>query len=124
MSDCQMSWLIGGFMATMFRERERAFEAKFAHDEEFRFLVGARRDRLFAEWAAEMLGLSREEGDALVKAVHRIPNGPGHDQALLQHIYDLTFQRLGETFRGDASAALARCAEDARQQVLIQERFS
>jgi hypothetical protein len=46
----------------MFHERERAFEAKFAHDEEFRFRVGARRDRLFAEWAAEMLGLSREEG--------------------------------------------------------------
>jgi hypothetical protein len=100
MLDCQMSWLIGGFMATMFRERERAFEAKFAHDEEFRFLVGARRDRLFAEWAAEMLGLSREEGDALVKAVHRIPNGPGHDQALLQHIYDFLSQRRGETFEG------------------------
>ena len=54
-------------MTTMFPERERAFEAKFAHDEELRFRVGARRARLFAEWAAEMLGLSREEGDALVK---------------------------------------------------------
>ena len=64
-------------MATMFPERERAFEAKFAHDEEFRFLVGARRDRLFAEWAAEMLGLSREEGDALVKAYTGFPTGQG-----------------------------------------------
>ena len=64
-------------MATMFPERERAFEAKFAHDEELRFLVGARRDRLFAEWAAEMLGLSREEGDALVKAYTGFPTGRG-----------------------------------------------
>ena len=64
-------------MTTMFHERERAFEAKFAHDEEFRFLVGARRDRLFAEWAAEILGLSREEGDALVKAVTGSPTGQG-----------------------------------------------
>ena len=110
-------------MTTMFPERERAFEAKFAHDEELRFLVGARRDRLFAEWAAEMLGLSREEGDALVKAVHRIPHGSGHDQALLQYISDVLSQRRGEAFRGDASAVLARCAEDARQQVLTHARF-
>jgi hypothetical protein len=111
-------------MAAMFHERERAFEAKFAHDEEFRFLVGARRDRLFVEWAAEMLGLSREEGDALVKSVHRIPSGSGHDQALLQFISDVLSQRRGEIFRGDASAVLARCAEDARQQVLSRTRLS
>lgn len=110
-------------MATMFPERERAFEAKFAHDEEFRFLVGARRDRLFAEWAAEMLGLSHEEIDALVKAVHRIPHGLGHDQALLQYISDVLSQRHGETFREGASSALARCAEDARQQVMLHNRF-
>lgn len=110
-------------MATMFHERERAFEAKFAHDEDFRFRVGARRDRLFAEWAVEMLGLSREEGDALVKSVHRIPNGPGHDQTLLQYISDVISQRRGEMFRGDASAVLARCAEDARQQILSDARF-
>jgi hypothetical protein len=104
----------------MFPERERAFEAKFAHDEELRFLVGARRDRLFAEWAAEMLGLSREEGDALVKAVHKIPHGSGHDQALLQYVSDVLSQRRA---RGDASAARARCAEDARQQLLTHARF-
>jgi hypothetical protein len=38
-------------MTTMFDARERAFEAKFAHDEEVRFRVTARRDRLFAQWA-------------------------------------------------------------------------
>ena len=97
-------------MATMFHERERAFEAKFAHDEEFRFLVGARRDRLFAEWAAEMLGLSREEGDALVKSVHRIPNGSGHDQALLQvHI-----RCLISTPRRNLSRRRIRCSRAMR----------
>jgi hypothetical protein len=38
---------------TTFEDRERAFEAKFAHDEEFRFLVTARRDKLFAQWAGQ-----------------------------------------------------------------------
>ena len=108
----------------MFHERERAFEAKFAHDEEFRFRVAARRDRLFAQWAAGMLRLSAEEGDALVRAGHRIPNGPGHDQALLQDISNVLSQRGGEAFRGDASAALEECAGEARHQVLVDARFS
>src|SRR4051794_35669027 len=111
-------------MATMFNERERAFEAEFAHDEEFRFRVAARRDRLFAQCAAGMLRLSGEEDDALVSAVHRIPNGPGHDQAPLQYISDVLSQRGGEAFRGNASAALERCAVEARQQVLVCARFS
>ena len=29
-----------------FQDREKAFEAKFAHDEEMRFKVEARRDKL------------------------------------------------------------------------------
>lgn len=111
-------------MASAFHERERALGAKFTHDEEFRFRVAARRDRLFAQWVARMLRFSGEEGDALVRAVHGIPNGPWHDQALLQYISDVLSQRGGEAFRGDASAALERCAAEACKQVLVSARFS
>jgi hypothetical protein len=93
-------------MTTMFDARERAFEAKFAYEEEFRFRATALRDRLFAQWTAEVLRLAGDEGDALVKAVHAIPLGPAHDQALLQYVYDVLSQRGGEAFREDASAAL------------------
>ena len=37
-------------MPAIFHEREHAFEAKFARDQEFRFRVTARRDKLFARW--------------------------------------------------------------------------
>ena len=43
---------------TTFHEREQAFEAKYARDEEFRFLVTARRDKLFARWTAARLSIS------------------------------------------------------------------
>jgi len=36
----------------MLEERERAIEAKFAHDESVRFAVQARRAKLFGLWAA------------------------------------------------------------------------
>ena len=47
---------------TTFDEREKAFEAGFAHQQEAEFKAEARRDRLLGLWAGELLGLS---GDAL-----------------------------------------------------------
>lgn len=47
---------------TTFDKREEAFEKKFAHDEEMRFKLVARRNRLFGEWVAERLG---KTGDAV-----------------------------------------------------------
>jgi hypothetical protein len=46
---------------SQFDDRERSFEAKFAHDAELQFKVEARRNRLLGEWAAGLLG---KEGDA------------------------------------------------------------
>ena len=37
---------------TQFDDRQRAFESKFAHDEEMKFRLVARRNRLLGEWAA------------------------------------------------------------------------
>jgi hypothetical protein len=103
---------------TMLHEREQAFEAKFAHDEEFRFLVTARRDKLFARWAAARLSIPDERGEALVKAVLATPVGPGHDQALLQRIADAFAERGGGAQRNELSAALDQCMQQARQQLL------
>lgn len=54
---------------TSFDDRERAFETKFARDEEMMFRVIARRNKLAGLWAAEKMGLTPEETDAYAKAV-------------------------------------------------------
>lgn len=54
---------------TTFDDRERAFETKFARDEEMAFRVTARRNRLVGTWAAGLMGLTPEETDAYAKAV-------------------------------------------------------
>ena len=54
---------------TSFDKREMAFEAKFAHDAETRFMVLSRRNRLLAEWAGNKLGLS---GATLADYVHSV----------------------------------------------------
>jgi hypothetical protein len=43
---------------TTFDERERAYEKKFAMDQEKQFKAAARRNKLLGEWAAARLGLS------------------------------------------------------------------
>lgn len=56
---------------TTFDDRERGFEAKFAHDEESEFKVLARRDRLLALWAGAKLGLTGEALENYVLAIWR-----------------------------------------------------
>lgn len=50
-------------------DRERGFEAKFAHDQEMAFRVTARRNRLVGQWAATLMGLTPAETDAYAKAL-------------------------------------------------------
>jgi len=56
---------------TTFDEREKAFEKKFAHDQELKFKAEARRTKLLAEWAAEKLGLSGAEVEDYIRDVVR-----------------------------------------------------
>lgn len=105
-------------MPTTMTDREQAFEAQFAHNEDFRFRVAARRDKLLAKWAAAKIRLSDAASAELVRAVLAIPDGPGHDAALVA--------RVAEAFPGlntrpsaaDLSVALAHCEGQARQQLL------
>jgi hypothetical protein len=48
-------------------DREKAFENKFAHDQELRFKAEARRNKLIGLWAAGLLG--KEDADAYAKEV-------------------------------------------------------
>ena len=43
------------------KDRENAFENKFAHDEELKFKAEARRNKLLGLWAAELLGKTGED---------------------------------------------------------------
>lgn len=106
-------------MPTTFQDREQAFEAKFARDEEFRFLALARRDKLFARWAAMALEMSTEETEALVRQVLAISDKRGHDQAVLDHVASRLAAR-GSTPRKDLSAVLERCMQDARSQLIAK----
>lgn len=54
---------------TSIQDREKAFEAKFALDEELRFRAESRRNKLLGLWAAGLLGKSGEAAEAYAKEV-------------------------------------------------------
>ena len=48
-------------------DRERAFENKYAHDQEMKFKIVARRNKLLGQWAGALLG--KADIDAYAKEV-------------------------------------------------------
>ena len=52
-----------------FKDRENAFENRFAHDSEMQFRAEARRNRLLGLWAAEKMGKGEDDAAAYVREV-------------------------------------------------------
>ena len=56
-------------MSNGFEERKTAAEAKFRHDEEFKFKVTARRNKLLGLWAARLMNIEGADAEAYAKQV-------------------------------------------------------
>ncbi|GLT01912.1 hypothetical protein GCM10007897_33130 [Sphingobium jiangsuense] len=101
---------------TSFQDRERAFEAKFAHDEEMQFRIIARRNRLLGEWAAAKMGLDAAETDAYAKAVVQADFEEAGDEDVIRKLVgDLTSAGV------DIDEAAVRAALD--EQTVIARRM-
>ena len=105
---------------TTFDDRERAFETKFAHDEDLRFRVIARRNRLLGAWAARLMGLSDAEADAYAKDVIRADFEEAGDEDVIRKLLgDLTAAEV-ETDDSKIREALAHKEAEARRQIMEQ----
>ena len=91
---------------TTFDDRERAFETKFAHDEEMKFRITARRNRLLGHWAARQMGLSEVEADSYAKDVVRSDFEEAGDHDVVRKVL------------GDLTAAGIDCDEASVQEAL------
>ena len=54
-----------------FDDREKGFEKKFAHDADLRFKAESRRNKMLAEWAAGLMGVTGPAVEEYVKAVRK-----------------------------------------------------
>ena len=103
---------------TSFQDRERAEEAKFAHDEEMLFRIQARRNRLLGQWAAERMGLSPAETEAYAKAVVQADfEETGDEDVIRKLVGDLTAAGV-EADEPTVRRALEEQAVEARRQLM------
>ena len=106
---------------TDFSDREKAFENKFARDEEMAFRIVARRNRLLGQWAATLMKLTPEEADAYSKAVvHADFEEAGDDDVVRKLIGDLSAAGV-ETNEADVRRALDEQTVEARRQMMASE---
>ena len=52
-----------------FDDREKSFEKKFAHDEELKFKVSARRNKYIGEWVSKELGYNSDQEKEYIQLV-------------------------------------------------------
>lgn len=71
---------------TTFNDREKAFEKKFAHDQELKFKAEARRNKMLGEWAAAKLGLTGAEVEDYVKAVRKADLAEAGDEDVFRKL--------------------------------------
>ncbi len=99
---------------TTFDDRERAHEAKFAHDAELNFKAEARRNRLLGEWAAGLLGKTGDDARAYALTVVKSDfDEPGDDDVLRKLTSDLAGKADEDTIR----AKMTELRVTAREQI-------
>ena len=52
-----------------FDDRKKSFEKKFAHDEELKFKVDARKNKYIAQWVSKILGYDEEKEKFYIQSV-------------------------------------------------------
>lgn len=103
---------------TSFDDREKAFESKFAHDEELQFKVNARRNKLLGQWVAGKLGKTGADAEAYAKDVVMSDfEAPGHEDVLHKVMKDLKAAGAPVT-REEVCAVSERLLGEARTQVM------
>ena len=103
---------------SQFNDREKAFETKYARDEEMQFRILARRNRLLGEWAARQMNLSQEETDSYAKDVVRADfEEAGEEDVVRKLLGDLTAAGV-ETSDIQIREALAHKEVEARRQLI------
>ncbi|KQI67194.1 aldolase [Loktanella sp. 3ANDIMAR09] len=104
-------------MASM-KDRENAFENKFAHDAEMQFKAEARRNKLLGLWAADLMGKSGDDAEAYAKEVIKADFEEAGDEDVFRKVRaDLS----DDTSDAEIRAKMAELTATAKAQLLDEQ---
>ncbi len=107
---------------TTFDDREKAFEAKYEHDEQLKFKVNSRRNKLLGLWAAGLLGKTGADAEAYAKEVVMADfEKPGDSDVIDKLMKD--FAAAGKPMEDHTIRKQSeRLADEAKKQIMSEVR--
>lgn len=97
-------------------DRRQEMESRYAHDEEKKFKIESRRNRLFGLWAADKLGRSGVEADAYVQDLVKASFTRAGDEDIFEKVR-ADFSAAGvEYTEAEGRTNLERCYIEAERQ--------
>lgn len=102
---------------TSFDDREKSFEAKFAHDSELQFKAEARRNKLLGLWAAGLMGRTGDAAAAYAAEVVAADFAEaGHEDVVRKVVADLA----GKAGADEVRAKLVELMPIAKAQLMSE----
>jgi hypothetical protein len=100
---------------TSMKDRENAFENKFAHDAEMQFKAEARRNKLLGLWAADLMGKSGDDAMAYAKEVITSDFEEAGDEDVFRKVHGDLGDKVSEA---DLRAKMAELTIEAKAQLI------
>lgn len=102
-------------------QREKAFEAKYLHDEELNFRINSKCNHLFGLWAAGLLGYTGGKAERYIAEVIITDCQKTHEEDVLHKVLrDLNTAKI-RISEHRVRKELKKCCETARKMVMNEE---
>ena len=104
-----------------FHQREKAFEAKYLHDEELTYRIHAKRNHLFGLWVAELLEYRDEGAEKYAQEVILVEVQKTHEDDVIHKVLrDLKAANV-KVSEHRVRNQLERCLNTAREIIMNDE---
>jgi len=103
---------------TTINDRERAEEARFAHDAEMLFRIQARRNKLLGQWAAQRMALNAAETESYARGVVQAEFEESGDEDVIRKVLGDLLQGGCDVTEAEVRAALEAKVVEARRQLM------
>ena len=102
---------------TSFKDREKAAEAKFSHDQETAFKIMARRNKLLGLWVAEHLGIEGDEAQAYAREVVKADFDRPGDEDVFEKVWEDLQGKNVDLSEHRVRRHMAELLEEAERQI-------
>jgi hypothetical protein len=109
-------------MSGTFEDREKGYEAKWAHDEDLRFRTVARRNKLLGMWAAAQFGLAGAGAESYAHELLSLEVRGGRDEDIVRKLHE-DFASRGIAISDHAvSRKMEELLAEAVEQVMREKK--